>query len=56
MPSQFQTPSTTRLPSSPIATIDPSCLLGLTFPDFDLVENETRSFAKADLIWYSAGE
>src|SRR6218665_1592461 len=34
--SRFYSCATTRPPSSPIATITPRYLLGLTFPDFDL--------------------
>ena len=50
--SRFHSCTSTRPPSSPTATIAPCCLLGLTFPDFDLApkQNEKFGYCGLDLV------
>ena len=44
--------TTARPPSSPTATVAPSCLPGLTFTDFDLAlkRNEKFGYCGLDLV------
>ena len=50
--SWFYSCATTRPPSSPITTVAPCCLLGLTSPDFDLASKQTEQpgYCGLDLI------
>jgi len=45
-------PGSTPAPPSPTPTIAPRCLLGLTFPDFDLAlkRNEKFGYGGLDLV------